>query len=42
MKIIDKPCSLMAFKFPAVITRRVDATIRSLIYDHCNFRFNFY
>ena len=42
MKIIDKHCSLLAFKFPAVITGRVDASIRSLIYDHCNFRFNFY
>ena len=39
MKRIDDHCSLLAFKFPAVITGRVDATIVSLVYVHCNFRF---
>ena len=39
MKRIGKRCSLLAFNFPAVITGRVDAMIRSLVYDHCNFRF---
>ena len=39
MKRIDDHCSLLAFKFPAVITGRVDAIIVSLVYVHCNFRF---
>ena len=39
MKRIGKRCSLLAFNFLAVITGRVDAMIRSLVYDHCNFRF---
>ena len=31
MKRIDKHCKVLAFKFPAVITGRVDAIIRILI-----------
>ena len=30
IKRIDKHCSLLAFKFPAVITEKVDASIRIL------------
>ena len=39
MERIDDYCSLLSFKFPAVITGRVDAIIVSLVYVHCNFRF---
>ena len=39
MKRIDKHCSLLAFKFPAVITGRVNAIIGSLENFHCNFPF---
>ena len=39
MKRIDKHCKVLAFKFPAVIIGRVDAVIRSLVYDQYNFRF---
>ena len=38
-KRIDKQCKPLAFKFPAVITGRVDNMNKSLVYDHCNFRF---
>ena len=33
MKRNDEHCSLLAFKFPAVITGRVDAIIRILDFD---------
>ena len=38
-KRIDEHYSLLAFKFPSVITEKVDVIIRSSVCDHCKFRF---